>query len=494
MGLQPKDLEAVLKGRLHQAMILVTVAEEGPGKWPRIKALAQEVLQFDFSNCHARWLRGLALKALGSRIEALEEMRRAVECAKKSGKSKEAEMWEKEIQLNFGGPEGMGVPVVEELQAEDLEAEQSGSVSEVQEVAAAATVLPAVAEAPAPAKAATPASPRPAEQSKDEAQTKGDAPALKKGFFQSGGDKKKKPSASTKQVEVSQPAPAVTSPAKASTGASAAANDGDAKALAAARAAQAAAEEAAEKAQQLVVEKGAELKKQRLELEAVRQQLQEERDQAQQHQQEAQRGRLDLRNDLDSLVKELDELFAAEASAAGGSSGIREARERREAVEMRRARDAAKEARELGQAARSWAESQLEKYVEVSTEVLTLKEMGAREARERKEASRVLVSELDRLTREFGDLKGATRSLRDNVRLRVAGAPRGDKEEPDLQQLSDSIADFRALPFRAKLWALVDDAAVLRLAAFVTLLGMLLILGFFVEGFSSRRCRFICAR
>merc|ERR1719277_2925576 len=120
--------------------------------------------------------------------------------------------------------------------------------------------------------------------------------------------------------------------------------------------------------------------------------------------------------------------------------------------------------------------------------------MAASELRERQDASRQQVSELKALTKNLGDLKVATKSLRDNVRMRIAGAPRGQEEEPNKEHISASVTDFQMLPFSTRLSVLTNDATVLRLCGLFALLGMLLMLGICVEGFSFYRCRFACNR
>merc|ERR1712039_701473 len=148
---------------------------------------------------------------------------------------------------------------------------------------------------------------------------------------------------------------------------------------------------------------------------------------------------------------------------------------------------------ELQQSGRAWSESQHQRYLDLSTELLTLQEMSAREHRERHDASKQHVAEMRDLAKRIGDLKAATKTLRDHVRLKTAGAPHGDREEPDVQRLAESAADFRALPFSAKLVAFSNDGVVLRLAGLAVLLGALLMLGALVEGFGRYRCRFVCA-
>lgn len=102
-GLQPKELEMVLKGRLHQAAVLaqLQMASErrDPVRWGAVKRNVEDVLAYDFSNAHAHWLRGLALfHEPGKKHEAKEELWRAVDSAKSQGKGKEAQQWETEIE------------------------------------------------------------------------------------------------------------------------------------------------------------------------------------------------------------------------------------------------------------------------------------------------------------------------------------------------------------------------------------------------------------
>ena len=71
-----------------------------------------EVLQFDFNNAHARWLRGLALQHGNKKsAEAQEECRRAVECARAQGKEAEAAQWEaRGSEFGRGGQNRFGIP------------------------------------------------------------------------------------------------------------------------------------------------------------------------------------------------------------------------------------------------------------------------------------------------------------------------------------------------------------------------------------------------
>merc|ERR1712099_119227 len=56
------------------------------------------------------------------------------------------------------------------------------------------------------------------------------------------------------------------------------------------------------------------------------------------------------------------------------------------------------------QADRIWAESEHQKYIDFSTDVVTLHEMLARELREREDSSRQRITEMRDLTRRIGEL------------------------------------------------------------------------------------------
>merc|ERR1740129_645721 len=66
--------------------------------WERVQTLVEEVLTYDFHNCHARSLRAYALMhGCQKRKEAVEEMRRAIELARQRGGLPEADQWENHI-------------------------------------------------------------------------------------------------------------------------------------------------------------------------------------------------------------------------------------------------------------------------------------------------------------------------------------------------------------------------------------------------------------
>merc|ERR1712039_18097 len=62
---------------------------------------------------------------------------------------------------------------------------------------------------------------------------------------------------------------------------------------------------------------------------------------------------------------------------------------------------------------RKLCETEHQRYMDFSTEVATLKEMSARELRERQDATRQHIGELQNATKRFGDLKTAVKSMRD---------------------------------------------------------------------------------
>merc|ERR1719183_2115898 len=113
---------------------------------------------------------------------------------------------------------------------------------------------------------------------------------------------------------------------------------------------------------------------------------------------------------------------------------------------------------------------------------MTLREMTSRELKERQDTSKQQVSELRDLVKRLGELKPSIKVLRERAKEQQAAAGQED-EEPDLQRMAKKAMTFRALPASTRLMAYVDDPAMLRLMAVATLLGMLLMLGIFIEVF-----------
>merc|ERR1712060_772400 len=162
-------------------------------------------------------------------------------------------------------------------------------------------------------------------------------------------------------------------------------------------------------------------------------------------------------------------------------------------TELKRLRASVSESGEQLKAGRSWNESEHNRYMDFATEVATLKEMHARELRERHDATKKHVSEIQDCTKRFSELKDSVKTLRQHVRRRGGAGTNETEAENDTQHLADIVAGFHALPADKKLAGLLDDAAVLRLMLLAAGLGMLFTLGFFVEGFGYFRCRFVCA-
>eukprot|EP00746_Dinoflagellata_sp_MGD_P001890 gnl/MRDRNA2_/MRDRNA2_103594_c0_seq1.p1 gnl/MRDRNA2_/MRDRNA2_103594_c0~~gnl/MRDRNA2_/MRDRNA2_103594_c0_seq1.p1 ORF type:complete len:437 (+),score=131.06 gnl/MRDRNA2_/MRDRNA2_103594_c0_seq1:76-1386(+) len=167
-GLNEQELEVVLKGRLHQAVIHSTVEIEQPGCWEKVKILVEDVLQFDFRNAHARWLRGMALlHSTAKTQDAKEEMQRAIEQARVQGKTAEVKQWEADFKRCFD-PQGQ---VDSELEPQAASSHPTGPI--IEEIVE-----------PSP------------EEKAEKAKVAGKDPALQKGFFNRGatGTVKKNPS------------------------------------------------------------------------------------------------------------------------------------------------------------------------------------------------------------------------------------------------------------------------------------------------------------
>lgn len=158
-GLNEQELEVVLKGRLHQAVIHSTIEVEQPGCWEKVKKLVEDVLQFDFRNAHARWLRGLALLHGTTKTQdAKEEMQRAIEQARVQGKMAEVKQWEEDFKRCF-----------------DPEAQVTSTPEPT--TAAAHSTGPVIEEIMEPSLEAV---------QREKAKTVGGDPALQKGFFHRG--------------------------------------------------------------------------------------------------------------------------------------------------------------------------------------------------------------------------------------------------------------------------------------------------------------------
>ncbi|CAE8712782.1 unnamed protein product [Polarella glacialis] len=186
------------------------------------------------------------------------------------------------------------------------------------------------------------------------------------------------------------------------------------------------------------------------------------------------------------------ELVAAEVQhclgkldSGGASASTARARELRVQASVQQVQESI-------QAGKTWVEKEQQRQTDFHTEVLTLQEMTSRELRERQDASQQQCTELRDLAKSIADLRTATKAVGDYVRFQSAGEQ--ENMEPDLQQMAERVADFHALPREAKMAAMLDDGAVLRLMVMTSVLGMLFMLALLVEAFSARSCRFVCAR
>merc|ERR550532_437041 len=130
--LVPKELELVLRGRLHQAVLLAQLPE-AHNRWPRVGSLVEDVLQFDFQNCHARWIRGLWLRSQRRQPEADEELQKAVQFARAQNKASQADQWEAEMRKGDASEaEEAGAELVEEddtaeVQSDAEDADKQGA-------------------------------------------------------------------------------------------------------------------------------------------------------------------------------------------------------------------------------------------------------------------------------------------------------------------------------------------------------------------------------
>mmetsp|Transcript_98728 Transcript_98728/g.247407 ORF Transcript_98728/g.247407 Transcript_98728/m.247407 type:complete len:539 (-) Transcript_98728:21-1637(-) len=468
MGLGGQELQAVLKGRLHQAVILAQL-EHIPDRWTRVKRLAEDVLQFDSGNCHGHWLRALALQnaTSGARSDEAEiEMRRAIDCARSQGRTNEVQQWEAELQRLLDSKGGAASKAASEVVSEPAVADTN--------VAGAAADLQSVPPR-SDGKVA-------AENKSDKASEKKGL-AVQKGFLTKRNSKNAAAASSTASAHPASPTAVV-------------ASEGTIRAEPGKASVPSCEAELSTETHELLREQRRQLEEQRAQIDTLRQQLQEEQQRLQDQRGESSRRQQSLKERVDAISAEFETALQGEAMAIEGRSAansVRLARERRELGSLRRSLAAATEAKEHQQSARTWAEGQHQRYIEVSTELLTLQEMCTREHRERQDTSRQHVAEMRDLAKRMGDLKGATKTLRDQMRLKTAGTPYGDKQEPDMQRLAESAVDFQALPFSTKFMAFLDDGTVLRLVGLAVLLGMLLMLAAAVEGFGRYRCRFVCA-
>lgn len=434
VGLRECELEALLKGRLHRAAITAHLSDL-PDRWTRVKRLTEDVLQFDFNNCHARWLRGLSLlHGFNRRSEARDEMTRAVACARTTGKIGECTQWEEEIRFHF--------------KEDNTAAVDAAVATEIHTPTSAPDAGPVETELPR-RKASTGAS--------DVSSTK-----LKGGFFT-----KKASARSATQVaalaQVADPVQVSASPQAASaTGVYPSHSRRETELEEELRSLR-------ENTAHCERELQGEVRSLKAELDVVR----------------------CSRNSWRDSVSQAVERLSALASEADGA--VQETVGSSPATAPLTALDVSLgELREKLLSDKAWGEATHQKFMDLSTEVATLREMSFREARERQDSSKQNLGEVRELTKRLGDLKSSVKALRDGIRQRVPDSR--PEVEVDSQQLVESIAEFKSLSPSVKFWALLDDASVLRLLIIVVALGMLFALALFVETYSARRCRFVCAR
>jgi len=195
----------------------------------------------------------------------------------------------------------------------------------------------------------------------------------------------------------------------------------------------------------------------------------------------------DLCVELEATGTSLEEALSAERTAAASSH------EPALLPLLGKLKTSASELTDRLQADRKWVDGEHQAFLDCSTEVLTLREMTAREFKERQDTSKQQTTDLDDLAKRVGELKPSVKVLRDRAKQKLLDRGQED-DEPDLALAARKALQFRALPASVKLRSFLDDPAVLRLTALSFVLGMLFMLGVFIEGFGRYRCRFVCSR
>lgn len=426
--LRAPELELLLKGRLHQAVITAQL-EEIPNRWPRVKSLVQDVLQFDFGNCHARWVRGLSLlHGFGQRADAKDEMRRAIECARSGGKGDEADQWEAEMRKLFS--EAEPVPTVS--------AETAQSVPVLQPIVepTPTSATPTEGERlPAPSRPAN-ARARRASGSRTEGST---MPAMKKGFLS-------RTNRSSKELPPDPPASPVNSSRDAEH----------------------------EEILRKVEENRSLLDQQETQEQELQRRLESLQIQAQQLR-ESRRREVAWQQQLVSKVVEVESEFE------GRCTGLLIDRKKSSQEYLASVHGSVSETKKRLQSIQSWGDSGQKMLNELLSDVQTVRELYEVEAKGGEETKTEQVQQVSEVTEQLGDVNGYAELLRARVRL-LRGADsfyRGDGF--DAQHFADIAADFSVLPIATKFWAFFDDAFVLRFAAFGLTAGMMLGLGVCVE-------------
>lgn len=484
VGLNVSQLGAVLKGRLHQAVFLAQMANDAP-RWAKVKKLVEEILAYDPQNCHAHYLRGLAFKYGERRMSLAEEcVATALESARAQGKTKELERWQLEVDRADSEQDAEGALEEPEELGEAEEEPEEAAVSNVMRVAM--EDREPAEKPPPPLDVASPAgevaAPAPAEakaKAKDKAAAAPQgAKTMQKGFLNRPSRKAAQaptavvapvePSVASPQGKASADAPLVAPPPREAE---------LEKSLADLR-------HSLQETQRLLqeeAERRREAEGQRSSAEEARRAAEEASGAADMRLEEWQH---DLCAALDGLGAEFDQSLSEGDGEGGGDDS--------EALAGGLMASAG-QVREHVDASRKWCEDEHQRYMDVSTEVATVREMAAKELRERQEASRQQVSDVRELSGRVAELKAAARALREKATKTSTAEERHVEAEKDLHQLADRVADFHALPTRAKVVAMLDDATTLRLMMLAFLLGVLLMLGVATEFFGPRRCRLICS-
>mmetsp|Transcript_26976 Transcript_26976/g.57218 ORF Transcript_26976/g.57218 Transcript_26976/m.57218 type:complete len:560 (-) Transcript_26976:136-1815(-) len=471
---RPRELELVLKGRLHQAAILAPL-EDQPDRWPKVKALVEDVLAFDCTNCHALWLRALALQngGLGTPGDVESTMKEAIEAARAGGKVKEAEQWEAELaRLRAGAaeakmkdeskakPNGTG-PIIEELE-EDYE-EPTNSTNNTTTTTTTNSKQKNVASA-----ASSSASTGPVGKSA------GSAPGLQKGFFNKPSGKTTEEKGGTVIVGDGKASSSTTSAPSSSTKPKAKTAKADVTSA------------PDPEREELIKKQERQIKSQESELAALRASLADERAKNEERQADLLQLQQTKDNTLDSLGRRMQEEYnaAKEGWVQSKSSSTRHSKVESQLTAIRADWEKAialiEEAKEAQKSERQWADGEHQRYLEVAHELLALKDIVDREGRDRTDASKQRSAQYRTMSSRMAKLRAPVKQLRDHVKLRL-GKEGLQQEETDVPQLSVLVSDFKALPLSTKVKTLLDDAVTLGIAVAVMFLGMLFALGFFVE-------------
>eukprot|EP00927_Polykrikos_kofoidii_P021949 TRINITY_DN20638_c0_g1_i1.p1 TRINITY_DN20638_c0_g1~~TRINITY_DN20638_c0_g1_i1.p1 ORF type:complete len:603 (+),score=132.68 TRINITY_DN20638_c0_g1_i1:27-1811(+) len=524
-SLGKEELQTLLLGRLYQAVIIAKLEDGGPGRWADVKALVEDVLHFDNKNCHARWLRALALmNGLGVVDEAQQEMKRAVDCARRQGKHGEADQWEADLQRTLGGgvkadetgqilEKGATTSVAGKSTAvtstnSDVARSSSSSMSPTpsseppmpvgnSENAADITATAATSAdsggsrfkssleaSPTATKASAAGSPAAAA-----AASTVSAPTMRRGFFNRGNKTSMSSAASAPSADVSicsAAVPSASGPCPSSGDTNGDASAGSSTDVLSARGI---GSNAAVAWSQERDRRASELKDLRAELAAEEQRTAALR----------QRGAAKAaaaREGLLTGLKGLNVDFTATVDAWNDwnrkqSRSQEDCAESLEAV----ATCVVPEVRGTIEEARSWNDAQQRKYLDFATEVATVRELAFREQRAVKDTSKQHGGDIRNVTKQLGEIKAAAKSLREDVKTVVAKSEAAVNSKPDFNEASNvaqAAKAFQALPPSVKLAAFAGDATVLKVAALSTMLGALSAVAFLGESFNMMQCRFVC--